>query len=726
MNSTQRIMRTRTIAAAILGVALSGAAAATPSLEAVAVVGIGKDRAIKLSLSEPLAGEAKAFVLSNPPRLVVDLPETRSILSGQQVELVDDLAQQAKVIEVPDRTRVVISLSRASAHRIDPVGTEVMVRLGEASAIVAEELSAPGDVTTPAQAAIPTTQSDSNQDSKQGASIVSGQALRGIDFRRGAEGEAKIFLTLAHPKGAVDVSEQGSNIVVRLPGAAIDADKLGTLDVSQFVTPVQSIDVTRMGDDVVLRLQSSGRWTHSAYQTDERFTIEVRKLDDSAAGGTVFERTYTGKKMTLEFEQIGLRDVLKVMADFTGLNIIAADSVSGNLTLRLKEVPWDQALDLILDAKGLDKRRNGDVIWVAPKTEIAQREREDYESRTRLNEIEPLRTETFQIKYHKGADVATLLKSPERSVLSQRGTVVVDGRSNKLFVQDTRTRLDDVRRMVEEIDVPVRQVMIEARIVEADQNFSRNLGVRMGTGAVSSNNVGATASGQPIPRFTIGAGLSSTAYQAGQIDSQPDFSKTLQVNLAAQPIGGNAPGVLSAVLWNSLATRFLDLELSALEADGRGKVISRPRVLTADQVKASIEQGVEIPYQQATSSGATSVAFRKANLSLSVKPQITPDGKVMLTLDVTKDSPNTLISSSGGVAINTRRIQTEVLVENGGTVVIGGVYQEDERNNVNKIPVLGDIPYAGALFRNSEKATSKTELLVFVTPRIMANTAVTY
>jgi type IV pilus assembly protein PilQ len=429
-------------------------------------------------------------------------------------------------------------------------------------------------------------------------------------------------------------------------------------------------------------------------------------------------RGYQGEKLSLNFQNIDVRAVLQVIADFTDFNIITSDTVGGNLTLRLKDVPWDQALDIILQAKGLDMRKNGNVIWIAPRDELAAKEKLQLESRQQITDLEPVRTETFQLNYHKAKAVFDFLKNKDQTVLSKKGAVIVDERTNKLFVTDSPSRLEDVRKLIAEIDIPARQVMIEARIVEADDNFTKNVGVRLGY-----HDLNPTSSRSRIGNlgYSIGGGLADTGAHTGQTSTTPIFTTdSLGVNLPASGIAGKQAGQFSFVLFNSSATRFLNLELSALEADGKGKIISSPRIVTADQVEALIEQGVEIPYQQATSSGATSVSFRKANLALKVKPQLTPDGRVNLTVDVNKDSPNTSISTGAGVAIDTKHVKTEVLVENGGTVVIGGIYTQDERNITTRVPVLGDVPYVGFLFRHNEKKDNKTELLVFITPKIIS------
>jgi type IV pilus assembly protein PilQ len=417
---------------------------------------------------------------------------------------------------------------------------------------------------------------------------------------------------------------------------------------------------------------------------------------------------------------VEVRAVLNVIADFTDLNIITSDTVSGNITLRLKDVPWDQAMEIILQTRGLDSRRSGNVIWIAPRDELATREKLALEAAQQINELEQTRTESFQMNYQKAADVQKLLSDPAQKILSKRGSAVVDPRTNTLFVQDTASRLEEVRKLIAKIDVPVRQVMIEARIVEANDSFSKNLGARLG---LNDSGGGRAFGGPNGGRAALSSGgLENLATTAGGppvsgVQTAGAATSTLGANLPANGLNGFNAGQFSFILFNSAATRFLNIEISAMEADGRGKIIASPRVLTADQIEALIEQGTEIPYQQASSSGATAVSFRKANLSLKVKPQITPDGNVIMTLDVNKDQPG--IATAAGIQINTKHVKTEVLVENGGTVVIGGIYEQNERTDITKVPFFGDLPIFGFFFRNTTTSNNRTELLVFITPRVV-------
>jgi type IV pilus assembly protein PilQ len=473
-------------------------------------------------------------------------------------------------------------------------------------------------------------------------------------------------------------------------------------------------------------IEPKGLWEHNAYQSDTQFVIEVKpikedpnKLVQGSRGG------YNGEKLSLNFQNIEVRAVLQVIADFTNLNIITSDTVGGSLTLRLKDVPWDQALDIILQTRGLDMRKNGNVIWIAPRDELATKEKLDLEQRVQISDLEPTRTESFQLNYQKAVDVRTLLADPVQKILSKRGSAVVDARTNQLFVQDTPTRLEEVRRLIGKIDIPVRQVLIEARIVEATDTFSKNLGAKLGTGntaflAGRANVPGSDVSGNTGLRFGLTGNYLGVGEQAGQatVTGSSYIPNTQNISMPAQGINGINAGSVAISLFTNSFSRFINLELSALEAEGKGKIISSPRVLTADQIEAVIEQGTELPYQQATSSGATSVTFRKANLSLKVKPQITPEGNIIMDVQVNKDSVGQV--TTAGFAIDTKAVKTQVLVDNGGTVVIGGIYTQNERDSLTKVPFFGDLPVFGNLFRNTQRTNDKTELLVFITPRVVS------
>jgi type IV pilus assembly protein PilQ len=540
-------------------------------------------------------------------------------------------------------------------------------------------------------------------------------AVRDIDFRRGPNGEGRVVVDLSDPTTGIDIRTEGKNLIVELLKTSLPENLRRRINVVDFATPVQTVSALQQGANVRLVIQPKGQWEHNAYQSESQFVIEVKPVTAEESAKAKKGR-YVGEKLSLNFQNVEVRAVLNVIADFTDLNIITSDTVSGNITLRLKDVPWDQALDIILQTRGLDSRRNGNVIWIAPRDELTTREKLALESQQQIAELEQTRTESFQMNYQKAADVQLLLSDKTQRILSKRGSAVVDARTNTLFVQDVPSKLEEVRKLLAKIDVAVRQVMIEARIVEAADTFSRNLGVRLGyhdqTGR--GNGIGI---GNPPGRALVGGQLSDPGFHTGQIASAPPFTDSLSVNLPAAGLNAFSSGAFSFLLFNNAMTKFLNLEISALEADGKGKIISSPRVLTADQVEALIEQGTEIPYQQATSSGATAVSFRKANLALKVKPQITPDGNIIMTLDVNKDAPGA--TTPAGVQISTKHVKTEVLVENGGTVVIGGIFEQQDRTDTTRVPFFGSLPYIGWLFKNNTTTTNKAELLVFITPRIV-------
>ncbi len=661
---------------------------------------------VRLTLREPLASPPPSFSVANPARIAFDFPGTGNAL-GRNVQAIDqgDL-RSANIVQAGDRTRLVLNLVKMSPYEARVQGRDLIIALTPAAARTAQ-----GTVVSEAVASF--------AEPRSSAGGAGGLAVRDINFRRGTSGEGRVVVDLSNPEAGIDIRQQGGNLIVDFLQAALPEHLRRRSDVTDFATPVTSMTAQQLGDRMRLTVTPNGLWEHNAYQSDNRFVLEVRRVaeDPTKLGGG--RSDYKGEKLSLNFQNVDVRSVLQVIADFTDFNIITSDSVQGNLTLRLKDVPWDQALDIILQAKGLDMRKNGNVIWIAPGDELAAREKLQLEAKAQITDLEPLQTESFQINYHKAKEIFDFLKSKDQTMLSKRGSVVVDERSNKVFVTDVATRLQALRRLVQEIDVAPRQVLIEARIVEANKTFARDLGVRLGVGGAFGSIVGYTEDGAPVRRTTLGGGLGSTRTMAGQVAGVADANPAgLNLNL---PAGASNPGLLSMVLWNNNATRFLNLELSALEVDGRGRVISSPRVLTANQVEASIEQGTEIPYQEASSSGATSVSFKKAVLSLKVKPQITPDGRLQLSIEVNKDRPlyeNTLL---GVPPIETKNVKSEVLIENGGTVVIGGIYEEEESTSVNQVPLLGDLPVVGNLFKSRTTDSVRKELLVFITPRIVSD-----
>lgn len=699
MNTAKTIIRRLFLPLCML---LTQPAWAQNAIEALGVSQQGSDIVLKLTTTQPLAAVPASFSVANPPRIAFDFPGVKNALGRNSQTVNEGDLRSVSLVEVGDRTRVVLNLKqvRQADSRIE--GKDLFITLGGVAA---------GTAAKAEQA--------STQHFAEVKPSVAQSSIRDINFRRGTNGEGRVIVDLSDSNVGIDIRQQGSNLVVEFLKTTLPETLRRRLDVTDFATPITTVNTQPQGENIRMVIAPKGLWEHNAYQSDNQFVVEVKQMIEDpnklVQGG---RRGYQGEKLSLNFQNIDVRAVLQVIADFTDFNIITSDTVGGSLTLRLKDVPWDQALDIILQAKGLDMRKNGNVIWIAPRDELAAKEKLQLESRQQITDLEPVRTETFQLNYHKAKSVFDFLKNKDQTALSKRGSVIVDERTNKLFVTDTPSRLDDVRRLIAEIDIPARQVMIEARIVEAEDNFTKNVGVRLGyhsqTPFSSRNRIGNVG-------YAFGGGVADTGFHTGQVASNPDFIRDASsVNLPATSIAGKQAGQFSFVLFNSAATRFINLELSALEADGKGKIISSPRIVTADQVEALIEQGVELPYQQATSSGATSVSFRKANLALKVKPQITPDGRVNLTVDVNKDSPNTQIATGAGVAIDTKHVKTEVLVDNGGTVVIGGIYTQDDRSITTRVPVLGDIPYVGFLFKHNEKRDNKTELLVFITPKIIS------
>ena len=649
---------------------------------------------VKLGLKEAPVNPPAAFTVNNPPRIAFDFPGTANGLGKNSQDVNQGDLRTIRLGQSAGRTRVVFNLAKMVKYDTKVEGNSVIITLEAATAA-----GAAGETTT--AFAEPKAPSE-------------GHAVRDVDFRRGRNGEAQIIVDLSDATTGIDLRQQGKSILVDFIQTVLPPSLERRFDVTDFGTQVDSFEVARYGANTRITLNPKGRWEQSAYQTDNRFIIEVKPVTDEQ-GKPKSPGGYTGEKLSLNFQNIEVRAVLQVIADFTGLNIITSDTVSGNLTLRLKDVPWDQALDIILQAKGLDMRKTGNVVWIAPRDELATKEKLALEARQQISDLEPVRTESFQLNYQKAEDFQKIITDANQRILSKRGSAVVDARTNQIFVQDTPAKLDEVRELLKKVDRSVRQVLIESRIVEATDTFSRNIGTRLGYHDL-------TGRGSQIPggssRALIGGGLTDTSAHTGQNATTPNFlTDSTFSNMPAPGLGGVNPGQLSLILMNDAMTKFLNLEITALQADGKGKIISSPRVITQDNVEASIEQGTQIPYQQATSSGATSVVFANATLSLKVKPQITPDGNIIMKLNVNKDSVGA--NTSAGPAIDTKKVSTQVLVENGGTVGLGGIYTQDESSTVTKVPLLGDIPLLGFFFRQDLRSNNKNELLIFVTPKII-------
>ena len=682
-----------------------GATAQSNGIEAISIAGQqGGNIVVKITLRQPLANPPAGFTINNPPRIAFDFPDTENALGKTAQEVGDGDLRNMNIVQAGGRTRLVMNLAKPVGYDTKLEGKTVLITL---------------QTSTPATAGTGVTShfAEAKPDDKR-------HTLRDISFRRGPGGEGRLVIDLSDSSVGIDLRQQGRNLIIDFANTALPKNLERRLDVVDFATPVQTIDAFAQGGGSRISIEPKGLWEHAAYQTDNRFIVEIKPILEDPTKLIQGSRVgYTGEKLSLNFQNVEVRAVLQVIADFTGFNFITSDTVGGNLTLRLKDVPWDQALDIILQTKGLDMRKNGNVVWIAPRDELATKEKLALEAQAQISDIEPVRTESFQLNYQKADAFQKILADKEQRILSRRGSAVIDPRTNTLFVQDTPSRLEQVRALVRKIDVPVRQVMIEARIVEASDTFTRNLGARLGTfdRGSATGPPGQNFPGKGDDRLTVGGSLDATGFFTSQIATPiPTFAQTLGVNLPATGINGRNPGVFSVILFNQALSKFLNLEVTALQADGKGKIISSPRVITADQVEATIEQGTEIPYQQATSSGATSVSFKKATLSLKVKPQITPDDNIIMDLNVHKDSVGTV--TTAGPSIDTKQITTNVLVQNGGTVVIGGIYTQVQNDQTTKVPVFGDLPYVGFLFRSNNKQDDRNELLIFISPRIMKNT----
>ncbi|MGA8203893.1 MAG: type IV pilus secretin PilQ [Woeseiaceae bacterium] len=660
------------------------------------------------------APEPLAFTIDNPARIALDLPDTSLGLTARRRDVNLGPLDTILTAEANGRTRVVLNLDQMVAYETKASGNIVTVTLGD------------GQNYSPTN----TEFASSTPSTPTSSASASGRAISSIDFRRTRDGGGRVVIDLTDPSTPVDIRQEGGRVVAVFKGTSLPAELMRRLDVTDFATPVTTVDALRTNSDTRIVISAEGKYDQLAYQSDNEFTIEVNPVaEKTKEGSSLYSETkeYEGQRLTLNFQDIETRAVLQLLAETSGKNIVVSDTVQGNVTLRLRNVPWDQALDIVMTTKGLDMRQNGNVIIVAPAEEIAARETADLEAKQAISELEPMYSEFLQVNYAKASDLAKLISGTGggsgksgNAMLSERGSIAVDERTNTLLVQDTAERLQDIRRMVTTLDIPIKQVLIETRIVVVNDDFSRDLGVRLG---ITSNNIG--------PRdlvVTSGTGAGSNNYLASILDAAndptgntriefPDLTDRYNVNL---PIADPAGRFSLALLKSDI---LVDLELTALEAEGRGEIVSTPRVITANQKEASIEQGVEIPYQQSASSGATTVQFKKAVLSLTVTPQITPDNNIIMDLQVHKDNVGDIISTGGlgGTvpSIDTRNVQTQVLVADGQTVVLGGIYETERRETIKKVPLLGDVPVVGNLFKSKQRVDNKAELLIFVTPRIL-------
>ncbi len=697
-------------------VAASGAALAQENaIESITANQQGANVIVNIAMRNAPTRAPIGFSITNPSRIALDFGTTANATgkSTQDVNLGD--VRNINVVQAGERTRLVLNLKRPLNYATAIDGKSVILTV-EGSGGVAQAVDRSGVAVAAPVAAAP----------------ASRPLLRDLDFRRGPNGEGRVVVDLPNNQVAVDVRQVGSKVIVDFLKTGLPATLRRRLDVTDFGTPVGLITTAPQGDNVRMTIEANGLWEQSVYQSETQLVVDVKPIKEDPNRLTQGTQGYRGEKLSFNFQNVEVRAALQAIADISGLNIITSDSVSGNLTMSLKDVPWDQALDVVLQAKGLDMRKNGTVLWIAPKDELLTKEKLELEQRAQIADLEPLRSEIFQLNYQKAEAFRTVFgldatggsaggaENPNR-VLSKRGSAIIDPRTNQLFVTDIPSKIEDIRKLILKTDVASRQVVIEARLVEANDGFSRNLGAKLGFADLRGfrgGDPGYQVSGNE--RVAIGGNIVGVGQVTGQTPDTGDaYNNTQFINLPAAGIGGQSPATVAFSLFSSAANRFLNLELSALEADGKGKIISSPRVVTEDKMLAVIEQGIELPYQVATSSGATSITFKKANLRLEVTPQITPDGNVVLEVDVNKDSKGE--ETRAGFAINTQHVKTKVMVENGGTVVLGGIYQQTESNSESKVPFLGDVPVLGYLFKTTGRTTSKTELLVFITPKIVAD-----
>ncbi|MCE3272534.1 MAG: pilQ [Ramlibacter sp.] len=658
-------------AGVLLASAWSSAVRAAPVVENVTGFMQGGAEVVRIDFSEPLPVVPTGFMIQAPARIALDVPGATSSLGRNSVDVNVGNLRSVNVVQASDRARLVLNLKTPTNYRLQLEGKSLIVLLDP----VAQSASSPAQTFAESR----------NRDT---------QPIKDLDFRRGPDGSGRVIVDLPSNQVGVDIRQQGQGLVVEFLKSSLPEGLRRRMDVTDFGTPIQSVTTAQQGDRVRVVIEPRGAWEHSAYQSDNQFVVEVRtqKQDPNKLSQGP---GYTGEKLSLNFQNIEVRSLLQVIADFTNFNIVTSDSVTGGVTLRLKDVPWDQALDIILQAKGLGMRRSGNVLWIAPKDEIAAKEKLELEANAAIQSLEPVRTQAFQLNYTN------------------------EPRTNQLFVTDVGAKLEQVQALIARLDIAVRQVLIEARIVEASDTFGRSLGIRLGGSdlrGVSGGDAGYSVGGGN--RVAFGGTYDAVSGTTGESNTQLTTTNTNFINLPASGVGGFNASTFAISIFSSAANRFLNLELSALEADGKGKLVSSPRIVTADKSKALIEQGTEFPYQQATSSGATSVAFRRATLKLEVTPQITPEGNIILDLDIAKDSRGE--TTAAGIAINTKHIRTQVLVENGGTVVIGGIFELTETENETRVPFLGDIPIAGNLFKNRLRSSNKQEMLVFITPKMVA------
>ncbi|EJZ56126.1 MULTISPECIES: type IV pilus secretin PilQ [Pseudomonas] len=675
-----------------LWIALLSPMVQAASLKALDVAALPGDRIeLKLSFDGP-PPQPKGYTTESPARIALDLPGVASQLTSKTRDLGSGNARTATVVEANDRTRLIINLTQLTPYTSRVEGNNLFVVVGQGAKPAAPRpaAAAPRPVAAPAKAYAPVA-----------------KTIRGVDFQRGTAGEGNVVIDLSDPTIAPDIQEHDGKIILSFARTQLPDRLRVRLDVKDFATPVQFVNAAATGDRAVITVEPSGTFDYSTYQTDNKLTVSIRPMTvDDLQKRNAERQAYSGEKLSLNFQDIDVRSVLQLIADFTNLNLVASDTVQGGITLRLQNVPWDQALDLVLKTKGLDKRKIGNVLLVAPADEIAARERQELESQKQIAELAPLRRELLQVNYAKAADIAKLFQSvtSAEAKIDERGSITVDERTNNIIAYQTQDRLDELRRIVAQLDIPVRQVMIEARIVEANVDYDKSLGVRWGGSIQNKGNWNTSG---------VSNGTSTTIGTPGSTSTNSPFVDMGTI--------GNTSGIGIAFITDNV---LLDLELTAMEKTGNGEIVSQPKVVTSDKETAKILKGTEIPYQEASSSGATSVSFKEASLSLEVTPQITPDNRIIMEVKVTKDEPDYLNKVQDVPPIKKNEVNAKVLVNDGETIVIGGVFSNTQSKVVDKVPFLGDVPYLGRLFRRDVVSEKKSELLVFLTPRIMNNQAI--
>lgn len=678
-----------------LWIALLSPMVQAANLKALDVAALPGDRVeLKLSFDGP-PPQPHGYTTESPARIALDLPGVVNQLSSKSRELGGGNARSATVVEAKDRTRLIINLTQLAPYSARVDGNNLIVVVGQGA-----NNKTPRPTTRAPRAA-------TAMPAPTKAYAPVGKAIRGVDFQRGTQGEGNVVIDLSDPSIAPDIQERDGKIILGFAKTQLPEPLRVRLAVKDFATPVQFVNASATGDRATISIEPSGAFDYSTYQTDNKLTVSIRPMTVDDLQKRNAERfAYTGEKLSLNFQDIDVRSVLQLIADFTNLNLVASDTVQGGITLRLQNVPWDQALDLVLKTKGLDKRKIGNVLLVAPADEIAARERQELESQKQISELAPLRRELLQVNYAKAADIAKLFTSvtSAEAKIDERGSITVDERTNNIIAYQTQDRLDELRRIVAQLDIPVRQVMIEARIVEANVDYDKSLGVRWGGSVQNKGNWNTSG---------VSNGSSTTIGTPGSTSTNSPF-----VDLGA---AGNTSGIGIAFITDNV---LLDLELTAMEKTGNGEIVSQPKVVTSDKETAKILKGTEIPYQEASSSGATSVSFKEASLSLEVTPQITPDNRIIMEVKVTKDEPDYLNKVQDVPPIKKNEVNAKVLVNDGETIVIGGVFSNTQSKVVDKVPFLGDVPYLGRLFRRDVVSEKKSELLVFLTPRIMNNQAI--